>query len=94
MALLDLVTTITHEIRYTEELIQNILKISETRLAAMRERFNRAVQEENETTIQIVDELKALKLKLATLIETPTSAPVLKEAEVVPINEKKEKRNG
>jgi hypothetical protein len=71
MALLNVVTALTQEIAYTEELIQNLLKISETRLAAMRERFNRAVQEENETTLQVVDELKALKAKLAALIEEP-----------------------
>jgi low affinity Fe/Cu permease len=72
MALLDTVTALTQEISYAEELIQNLLKISEKRQAAMRQRFDQAIVEENETTHEVINELNALKRKLAALIETPS----------------------
>ena len=71
MSLLDICTNITTEISYTDELIHNLLKISETRQAAMRQRFDQAIAEENETTHEVIAELNALKKKLAALIEAP-----------------------
>jgi endonuclease III-like uncharacterized protein len=73
MALLNVVTALTQEIAYTDELVRNLLKISERRQEAMRKRFDQAIAEENQMTHEVIAELNELKKKLAALIEEPKS---------------------
>lgn len=69
MALLNVVTALTQEIHYIEEMVQNLAKRSEDRKARLRIAFEAATTEEALNFAAVTDELNALKHKLAGLIE-------------------------
>jgi len=69
MALLNVVTAITQEITYLNEMISGLARSSESRIDALRKRHEAAVEEERTTTAAVIAEIEALKKKLGSLIE-------------------------
>jgi polyhydroxyalkanoate synthesis regulator phasin len=71
MALLDVVTALTQEITFVNEMVENLAKRSEERKAQLRKQFEAAMTEESLNFAAVTDELNALRHKLAALIEEP-----------------------
>jgi hypothetical protein len=69
MALLNIVTAITQEITYLNEMVEALAKQSNVRKERLRKQYEAAVTEESLQFAATTDELNALKQKLMNLIE-------------------------
>jgi hypothetical protein len=69
MALLNIVTAITQEITYLNEMVEALAKQSNERKERLRKQYEAAVTEESLQFAATTDELNALKQKLMNLIE-------------------------
>jgi len=69
MALLNVVTAITQEITYLNEMVEALAKQSNERKEKLRVQYEAAVTEESLQFAATTDELNALKRKLMNLIE-------------------------
>jgi transposase len=69
MALLNVVTAITREITYLNEMVEALAKQSNERKERLRKQYEAAVTEESLQFAATTDELNALKQKLMNLIE-------------------------
>jgi len=69
MALLNIVTAITQEITYLNEMVETLAKQSNERKDKLRKQYEDAVTEESLQFAATTDELNALKQKLMNLIE-------------------------
>lgn len=72
MSLLNVVTSITQEIGFITEMVENLARQSNDRKDRLRMQYEAAVTEESLHFAAVTDELNALKQKLANLIEEPT----------------------